>query len=122
MALAWHESRTRPLRRDRPTLLGALLVVPAVFAVFGNWAIFRLFGDEGGTHLAPDTFGYALSDFWDAGGLGLVAGLAAFAFVLLRRRGLGPAAALGVAAAALAYLYWFVTAIVALLLNPGALS
>lgn len=122
MALAWNDSRPRPLRQDRVTLLGALLVIPALFGVFGNWAIFQLFGQDGGRTLAPDTFGYALSDFWDAGGLGLVAGLVGFAFVLLRRRRLASAAGLGVACAALAYGYWIVTAIVVLLLNPGALS
>lgn len=110
----------RPLRRDPVTLLGALVVIPALLGVLGGEVIFDVFGD--GDRIAPDTLGDTVIDFWDGGGLALVSGIVVFGFVLVRRRSLAAALLLGFAGAALAFVYAFTFFLVWLLLNPGALN
>ncbi len=113
------EPGRRPLLQDRVTLLGALLLIPALLGAFGYRMIYLLFGERGGTHISVGTFGNSLTNFWQPWGLPLVAGLIVFTFVLVRRHRLLPAVWFGVAGAGLAYAYGLIALVVYVLLNPG---
>ena len=110
----------RPLR-DRVAFWFALLVVPAVCAVSGNWLIFNLFGD--GRFLPEGSTGSAVLGWWDdVGGRQITAGCLSLLIMLAARRRLLVSLAVGAASAALAFAFWVLVVLIWVVLDPEALS
>jgi hypothetical protein len=95
------------------------VVLPGA-GVFGNWAIFHLFGN--GSYLPYNSTGAHLLSWWDGWGRPLTIGV--FAWLLLTIRRVSPLkrALLALGSAVASLLWLFAALIVVLMLNPGALD
>ena len=107
-------------RRARwPLLLVVFVVLPGA-AVFGNWAIFHLFGN--GSYLPIDSTGDHVLRWWDGWGRPVMVGTVAWLLLTIRRISPLKSALLALGSAAASFLWLYAALIVFLMLNPGALD
>ncbi len=101
-------------------MLFVVFVVLPGAAVFGNWAIFHLFGN--GSYLPFDSTGEHLLRWWDGWGRPLAVATVAWLLLTIRRVSPLKSALLALGSAAASFLWLYIAVIVALILNPGALD
>jgi hypothetical protein len=100
-------------------LLVVFVVLPGA-AVFGNWAIFHLFGN--GSYLPFNSTGDHVLRWWDGWGRPLMVGVVAWLLLTIRRISPPKSALLALGSAAASLLWLYAVLIVVLILNPGALD
>lgn len=99
----------------------ALLAVPAICGVLGDWLIFHLFGN--GRFLPTGSTGDHVIRWWDRSfGREIVPALLSLMVMLLTRRRLSVALSTAAASALLSLLFWVAATLVSVALNPGALD
>ena len=102
-----------------PWLLVVFVVLP-VAALFGNSAIFNLFGN--GEYLPQDSTGSHVLHWWESWGRPLTVGIAAWLILTIGRFSQRSRLMLALGSVAAAYLWLIVAIAIVLILNPGALS
>jgi hypothetical protein len=108
-------------RKPSSVLLLTVLVVVPLAAVFGDWAIFHLFGN--GSFLPQGSTGQHVLQWWDGWGRPLCVGGAAWVLLIAWRVRPIWSVMLAASAAAASFL-WLVLALLVFLLHagPGALN
>ena len=102
-----------------PLSVVVLVVIPCL-AVFGNWAIFHLFGN--GRYLPFDSTGSHVLHWWEGWGRPIAVGGVALLLLTLCRVRFLISVLLAIASAIASFLWLVVAVIIIALLNPGAFS
>ena len=111
----------REVRRfDRLGFWLAMVAIPLVWPLIGNWLIWNVLGNEG--YIPYPSVGGEVLDFWHSGGLGLTVGLLTFSVLHARRWPPGRVLGFTALGVAIAYVAIVIETLVWLMLNPNALN